>query len=83
MLLAELEHVDTLDNKSQELLEAIRARGVGWHTRAEIAAQLGKNKLNPVEAALLDAMAARGVLEREMQPSNKPHIQHWAYRIKE
>jgi hypothetical protein len=76
--------VFTLEERQHILSDALKALGPGWHGRQAIAVYLSKNKLNPVEVAVLDFLAAAGQVERRMQPTEEqPHISRWVYRVKE
>lgn len=72
----------TIENKQVQLLEAMRALGDGWHDRQEIAAHLGKNKLNPSETTVLETLVASGKLDKELQPGQQAHVSRWVYRVK-
>lgn len=73
-----------LDDKTQRVLDALHALGAGWHSRMEIAKQIGKTRLNPVEIVALDMLATNGQIERSMQVKpNMPQINQVVYRLKE
>jgi hypothetical protein len=72
------------ETRIRYLIDTLRGLGPGWHSRAELAAYLGKNRLNPAETATLDILAATGPLEREMRAvPERPHLNEYVYRIKE
>lgn len=73
-----------LDQTAREMLAALVELGPGWYSRRDVAAYLGKNKLNPVEIVTLDMLASIGKLERALRPTpSRPHINQWQYRIRE
>ncbi len=72
-----------LEGKALELLNVLRNAGPGWHSRAELATLMGKNRLNSVEVAVLDLLVGQGHIEKSMSPSARPHIQQWQYRLRE
>jgi hypothetical protein len=73
-----------LDEKARRMLSALEALGPGWHSRAELAAHLGKTKLNPVDIIALDTLAALGRIDRRMQPMpGRPQVNQTEYRIEE
>jgi hypothetical protein len=72
----------SLDDKWAYLIEAIRALGSGFHSRADIASHLEKAKLNPAEILALDFLAERGVLEKLLQQSETAaQISRYVYRL--
>jgi hypothetical protein len=73
----------SVSEKRAVILEAIRRCGAGWHSRAEIAAQLGKRRLNPTEATLLETLVESGEVEAERHEIDAPIPIRWEYRIKE
>jgi hypothetical protein len=70
-------------DKEKELLNVLRQLGKGWHSRKDIAAAMGKNRLNGAEAALLDVMADAGKIEKSMAQTKVETVNRWQYRIKE
>jgi hypothetical protein len=73
-----------LDDKARRMLAALKALGKGWHSRADVAAQIGKNRLNPVEIVALDMLASAGQIDRAMKPKpDMPQVNQWVYRSKE
>ena len=74
---------DKLSAKAREIVAALRALGSGWHSRADLAGQLGKKKLNPAEVAILDLLVAEGRIEASLKSTSLPHISSWLYRVQE
>jgi hypothetical protein len=73
-----------LDEKARRMLVALKALGPGWHSRTAIAAQIGKNRLNPVDMITLDMLAAAGKIDRAMLPKpDMPQVNQWVYQSKE
>jgi hypothetical protein len=72
-----------LSEREKVLLEALESLGPGWHSRAELAANLNKKRLNGAEVMLLDVMTEQGRLERKLIPGGLPHLQQYVYRIPE
>lgn len=73
----------TVSSKAAELLDALRQCGPGWHSRAELAAQLGKNRLNASEVTVLETLVDRGQVEAEQHETEEGNIpQRWEYRAK-
>jgi hypothetical protein len=72
----------SVDRKRQALLDALTELGPEWHTRAEIAEQMGKDKLSAAEQVVLDMMAVSGEIERDTRPTAREHISKMIYRIK-
>jgi hypothetical protein len=66
-------------NPKKRVLEALQALGGGYHTRREIAGQLGRQKLWPREVYALHVLAAEGAIRvrREKSPGTMPLI--WLY----
>jgi hypothetical protein len=65
------------------LMDALNALGEGWHSRAELAAHLGKKRLNGAEATALDLLAAHGIIERQGVIGGEYQNTHgWQYRTK-
>lgn len=73
----------TIHDTQRTLLEALKACGAGWHDRAAIAQKLGKKLLNPAEVVAMDLLAESGEIEKQFQPTKRPHIMRTVYRIKE
>lgn len=72
----------TVKDLQQRMIEAIRACGAGWHDRYEIAAQFRKHYLNGAEILTLDILAESGKIDKQLQPTNRPHIMKTVYRLK-
>jgi hypothetical protein len=73
-----------LDDKARRMLVALQALGPGWHSRADIAVQIGKPRLNPVEIVALDMLAAAHKIDRAMLPKpDMPQVNQWVYAAKE
>ncbi len=73
----------TARSVQRKILKAIQSLGAGWHDRASIAKQLGKNFLNPAEVVMLEMLVETGKLERAMQPTKRRHIMKSTYKINE
>jgi hypothetical protein len=56
--------------------------GQGWHNRAQIAEHLGKARLNPLENAALDQLAAVGTIERQLAVGKRTNANQYQYRVK-
>jgi len=75
-------HAAQLPPQAERLLKALQApRGV-WRTRSDIAATLGKNRLNPGDTAMLEMLAAQGVIEVQRVTDATPIGYRWEYRSK-
>jgi hypothetical protein len=72
-----------LDEREKQLMDALRSLGAGWHTRAELAAQLGKARLNASEITLLEVAARQGQIEIMTRPAKRPNISEYLYKVKE
>lgn len=76
--------MSSVEDRQQKLLSALRGLGDGWHSRNEIAARLGKKKLNPSEVTIFEIMASTGVIEKSQTPTpNLSHILQTIYKTKE
>lgn len=73
----------TIAEREKEMLRAMKALGAGWHDRTELAIKLKKNRLAPEQVIMLDLLVEKGVLEKSMQPTHRPHIYRWLYKIVE
>jgi len=73
----------TISAKTAEMLDVIRRCGPGWHSRSEIAAQLGKNRLNAAEATILETLVESGQVEAEQHEIETNIPLRWEYRLKE
>jgi hypothetical protein len=73
----------TIEDTAERLYSLLLKLGPGWHDRAELAKKLGKNKLNPVEAAALDLLASAGRVERVTQQAGTGNITRFVYQVKE
>jgi hypothetical protein len=73
----------SISEKRADVLDALKRCGAGWHGRAEIAAQLGRNKLNPTDVALLETLVELGQVEAERHEIDAPIPIRWEYRVKE
>ena len=71
-----------LERTSNAVLATLKAMGPGWHNRAQIAEQLGKSKLNQLEAAALDQLAAIGTIERQLAVGKRTNANQYQYRVK-
>jgi hypothetical protein len=71
----------TIDDKQAELLKAIRSCGSGWHSRGEIAAQLGKNRLGASDAMILELLAKQGFIIAEQHEIDAPISIRWEYQL--
>ena len=71
-----------LSAKVEQLIDALRACGPGWHSRAAIAQQLNKRRLNAYETAVLDTLVASGRVLAERHAINAPIRERWEYKIK-
>ncbi len=72
-----------LTEQAETLYRALVACGPGWHSRAELAKQMGKNRLNPFDTTLLDVLRDAGRIEAEQQDTPGPITYKWVYRVKE
>ena len=73
----------SLEEQSGKILTAIKALGPGWHSRAEISAQLGKKRLFAADATLLSYLVETGKVEAEQHEIEANIPIRWEYRIKE
>lgn len=73
----------SIEDKAQDLLNALTSLGDGWHTRAQLAAKLGKNQLNPGDITLLDLLVNQGKLDREARQGSRTNLSQWVYRVKQ
>lgn len=72
---------EELTEHGQKLLGIIQAAG-GWVTRSFIADKLGRNKLNVWDTALLDRLAAAGLIDREKRSVPGGIGFEYVYRMK-
>ena len=75
-------HNKPLSVQAEKLFEALKALGAGWHSRAELARQVGKTRLNPFDIALLEVLRESGLIEAEQHPASGPITYKWMYRIR-
>lgn len=73
----------TIEETQETVFNALQALGRGWFSRAEIARQLNKNQLNPVESTALDLLVREGKLEKTSQPAGKGNVTKYVYKVKE
>lgn len=64
------------------IIGILKASGGEWLKRGDIAEKLGKKRLDPGSAAILDTLAGVGVIERRKVDSNAPVGYRWEYRAK-
>lgn len=76
-----MEHAP-LGEKERQLVSALQALGPGWHSRAEIAAQLKKRRLNPAEVVIFDVLVSKGKVEKRSEPGKRANISQWVYKLK-
>lgn len=75
--------VSPIQRRQTALIEVLRTMGDGWFSRGDIAAAMGKNRLNPSELDALDDLAIRGdIIERRLGEAAIPNVNQWQYRIK-
>ncbi|MEP7284326.1 MAG: hypothetical protein ABI947_01000 [Chloroflexota bacterium] len=67
--------------RAEMLYQTLLALGVGWHGRAEIAAQLGKRQLSSYDGAALEVLIQEGRVEAERHEIDSPIPVRWEYRI--
>jgi hypothetical protein len=72
-----------LGQRAELIFNALSALGPGWHSRPEIAGQIGAKRLQLLDAAALDLLTMQGRIEAERHPINAPIRERWEYRIKE
>jgi len=53
-----------------------------WTDRGTLAARMGKKRLNPHDAALLDRLAAAGLVEVAKRPYHGRHGYEYIYRLR-
>jgi hypothetical protein len=68
-----------LAGRQQRLLDVIRSFGEAGCSRQDIASTLGKRKLNPSEATLLQLMADGGLIEARKIERTGPITFEWRY----
>lgn len=73
----------TIEDTAERLFDVLKSLGPGWHDRPAIAKVLGKNRLNPVDAAALDILVSAGRIERVSQPAGHGNVNRFVYRVKE
>jgi len=77
----------TLDDVAEKLYRALETLGSGYHDRTELAAALGKQKLNPVDNLALESLVDNGRIEGSSLPivsgGRGRNITRRVYRIKE
>ncbi len=71
-----------LRQNADRLYAALEALGPGFHRRKDIAHQLGKTHLQPVETAAMDFLIEQGRVEAAKEPIKGPFAERWIYRIK-
>jgi hypothetical protein len=71
-----------LDQKATKMLEALERCGSGWHSRAEIAEALNKQRLTDADVLALDYLIKEGLIEAERHEIDAPIPVRWEYRIK-
>jgi hypothetical protein len=69
--------------QAERLFQALKKLGPGWHSRAEIAARIGKPRITGLDASALDLLVETGQVEAERHEINAPIQQRWEYRVKE
>lgn len=75
--------VSPITSKRELLIDALRGLGPGWHSRSDLARAFGKKRLNPVETAALDHLAATDEIERQSAPGGHDGVMQWVYRLKD
>jgi hypothetical protein len=77
------ETMTELPNAQARLIGVLRQFKPGqWVNRTDLARQLHKQKLNPVDCAMLDLMADNRLIEKQSQPGRHPGVLRFAYRLK-
>jgi hypothetical protein len=71
----------TIEDTREALYKTLKALGPGWHDRQEIAAHVGKNRLNPVDTAALDLLVSDGRVEKVSQQAGRGNVTRWVYRV--
>lgn len=65
------------------LLAHIRAAGAQGITRDELAAAIGRKRLNPWDIAQLELMLSQGMIRAERRPSSRVHMLEHVYFVNE
>ena len=80
---AQKPHEKPLSERAEKLFAALEALGPGLHSRAAIAAQIDRKRLNIYDVALLEMLHEEGRIEVIQQPVPGPIGYQWFYRVKE
>jgi hypothetical protein len=71
-----------LERTSSAMLATLKAMGQGWYSRAQIATQAGKARLNPSEIAALDLLVSTGTIESQLAIGKRINANQYQYRVK-
>lgn len=71
-----------LPSQAGRVLDVLNAHRGVWMTRSQIAAAIGKDRLNPGETASLDMLAAQGQIEARRVNDPTPIGYRWEYKAK-
>lgn len=74
-------HGAELDAQSQKILDILKESGE-WLNRRDVAQAMGKKQLNPYDIAILQVLAAQGLIETDRKDNNSPVGWEWVYRAK-
>lgn len=69
-----------LPAQAERLLGVLKMTPGEWVDRGDIAAALGKSRLNPAEVAYLEMLAVQGRIEAREVPTSAPSQNKWVYR---
>lgn len=69
-----------LPSQAGRVMDVLKANRGVWMTRSQIAAAIGKDRLNPGETASLDMLAAQGKIEAQRVKDPTPIGYRWEYR---
>ena len=70
----------TITPFAQRLLDALRQQSGVWRTRRELAADVGKDHLNPYNLTVLAALQQQGLIEVSQRENSTPIGFEWMYR---
>lgn len=73
---------DRLMERMQQIVKAIHSVGAPWVSRGQIARQLGRRQLGPVDLMALTMLVERGQVEVESKPDPRPAGVVYHYRVK-
>lgn len=73
----------TMAERQAAMLEVLGVMGNEFHTRAQIAAHIGKSRLDPWDVAVLETLALQGQIEQTTLQGARKHIMQSAFRLKQ